>query len=684
MATGWIYLVLALLTIAVYWPLHTAEFNNYDDQQYILDNPQIQGGLTRAAVAWAFTTGYAGNWHPLTWLSHCLDCQWFGLHAGGHHVVNVLFHTANTLLLFAVWRSLTGTRWRAAAVAALFAWHPLHVESVAWVAERKDVLSGLFWWLALGAYGWYARTTDRRARGWAYAALLGAFVLGLMAKPMVVTLPGVLLLLDFWPLRRWTGAGAVPAARLVFEKLPLLALSAGASVVTYLVQQQGGAFGDAPTPLGARLANAVVAYVRYLGKLAWPADLAVFYPFNPELPTLAVAGAGLGLLAITGFALGNARRQPWWIMGWLWFLGTLVPVIGIVKVGGQALADRYTYLPATGVFIAVVWGAAEWAGDRERRRRALGVVAAVAAAACLGLTRRQGGYWHDSVALFQHAIDATGRNSVAEYNLGQALLTLNRMAEAAPHFQAASEIDPTLWKAQNNWGLCLARMDRLTEATNHYATAIQLAPTAPDAHFNLGVALTSLGNRAGAAAQFQDYVQLAPNDSEGHRLLGGSLAASGRATEAQDHLARAAALNPTNPPTLLEWGMVLSQAGRLPEAAARYEDLLRLAPQSVEGLNNLAWLRATCPVAELRNGAQAVRLAEQVCELTGRKIPLLLGTLGAAYAEAGRFGEAAATARQAASLAEAAGLAPLAARNRELAALYESGRPWHEPPVPAP
>ncbi len=432
---------LALLTLAAYLPTLHNGFVNLDDGLYVTGNPHVQQGITGASVAWALTANVANNWHPLTLLSHLLDCQLFGLDAAGHHAMSLLLHLANVLLLFAVLRRLTGAVWRSAAVAALFAVHPAHVESVAWVAERKDVLSALFWLLAMAAYGRYARhpSLDR------YLLVALAMALGLAAKPMVVTLPFALLLLDVWPLER-LGLGW---KRLTVEKLPLLALSAASSLVTLRYQRTSLA------PLGLdpwslRLANAAVSYAAYLGKLLLPRNLAVFYPIPLAIPAGKVAAAAALLAILTALAVRTARKAPWLLVGWLWFLGTLVPVIGLVQVGRQAMADRYTYIPSIGLFVAIVWGIAGLIGESSRRRAIIykATAAAVAIALLAAGTWMQAGTWRDSVALYRHALAVTRDNYVAHLGLAKALVAKGDGAGAAEQYRAALALRPGLIEAR--------------------------------------------------------------------------------------------------------------------------------------------------------------------------------------------------------------------------------------------
>ncbi len=429
-----IWLILITAVLLVYWQVGDHEFINYDDNVYITDNAQVQKGLTSKGIIWAFTTSHTGNWHPLTWISHMLDCELYGLNPRGHHLTNVLLHMANAILLFVVLRWMTGAIWRSGLVAALFALHPLHVESVAWAAERKDVLSTFFWLLTMVAYVHYVN----RPGGKRYLLVLVTFFLGLMAKPMLVTLPFVLLLLDYWPLNRFkpravtgsvedqslgfqsSGDDKLPILKAVMEKTPLFLMSLFSCVVTVMAQQEAGAISTLEiVPFKLRIANGLVSFVAYMGKMIWPQDLAVFYPHPiSDLQIWKPVAAGLFLLIVSTVALWVAQRCRYVLVGWLWYLGTLVPVIGLVQVGEQAMADRYTYVPLIGLFIVVVWGFADLVKGWRSRRWVVSVSAAVMVLALMAGSWLQVAHWKSSVKLFKHALDATSNNYVAHYNLG--------------------------------------------------------------------------------------------------------------------------------------------------------------------------------------------------------------------------------------------------------------------------
>lgn len=517
-------LVVALVAL-VYGQTGAFAFVNLDDQQYVTANPHVLRGLGWDGVAWAFGGFNAANWHPLTWLSHMLDVTLFGVEAGPHHLVNVALHAANAVLLFAfLWRA-TGARWRSALVAALFAVHPLHVESVAWVSERKDVLSGLLFFLALHAWLAYVRRPCARR----YVAVAALLALGLLAKPMLVTLPLVLLLVDVWPLGRLQAAPTAERsrllARLVAEKLPLLALAAAASVVTWLAQAAGGATAAAEAiPLGGRLANALVSYVLYVARTFWPSGLAAFYPHpvlaGGEDPAWKVVGAAALLAAITVALVRERKRRPQLLWGWLWFAGMLVPVSGLAQAGEQALADRYTYLPHVGLFVAIVWAAAEVL-ERLRAPRAIGwVAAAVPLVLLTGAAHRQAATWRDSLTLHARALEVTERNWNAWNGLGDALSDAGRPKEAIPAYREALRIRPRLASAWNGLGSAHGMLGAHAEAIPPLEEALRLRPDYADAWYNLGTAHGSLGDHARAAECFRAALRIRSDHADTWANLG--------------------------------------------------------------------------------------------------------------------------------------------------------------------
>jgi tetratricopeptide (TPR) repeat protein len=605
--------LLAGALLAVYGQVYTHGFVEFDDPGYVTDNPVVRRGLTLAGVRWAFTTGHMGSWHPLTWLSHLLDVQLFGLNAGAHHLVSVALHLANTLLLLAVWRRMTRALWPSFAVAALFALHPLRVESVAWISERKDVLSTLFWFLTLWAY---ARYVEARSPRW-YAAMLAFFVLGLMAKPMLVTVPFVLLLLDFWPLGRiaFPGSGsrvsgprfspAPPVSRkpansgprtrdpglgsaVFVEKLPLFAIAGLFSAVTYVTQLQSGAVTAVGSlPIDVRVANALVAYVRYLAMTVWPVDLAVLYPYDTNLPLWQPAGASLAIGVVSLVVLRGARRHPYALVGWLWYLGTLVPVIGLVQIGNQALADRYTYVPLIGVFLILAWGGQSLLTRWRIPPPAVRAVVSLAIGAYAAVAWAQVRLWKDGETLLSHTTRVTRANAVAHNNLGVALTAQDRIDAALEQYLEAVRINPDYADAHNNLGNALRAKGRVAEAIEHYEQALRLNASFPDAHYNLGISLAQTGRLEEAIGQYREALRLKPEYPEAHNNLGNALADAGRFDEAIEHYREALRIEPEFAEAHYNLGIALRQAGRLEEAIEHYRQALGLKPEYAEAHNNL-------------------------------------------------------------------------------------------------
>ena len=503
-----IYFALAFSTLLVFWQVRNFDFVSYDDDAYVTENQHVISGLTFDNIIWAFTADVSNHWHPLTWLSLMLDCQLFGPSPGGMHLVNLLLHIVNTLLLFAVLKKMTGTLWPSAFVAALFALHPMHVESVAWIAERKDVLSTLFWLLAMLAYAQYVKKPDA-AR---YLLVLLIFALGLMAKPMLVTLPFVLLLLDYWPLERIkhfdpqdTLRRRQVIYRLVLEKVPFFAISIISSVITFLVMRSGG--GVAIVSLNKRIANVFLSYARYIGEMLWPSNLVVLYPFDVgSISFWQVAMCVLLLLVISIFVIRFGRNQKYLPMGWFWFVGTLVPVIGIVRVGLQGYADRYTYIPYIGLFLMLAWGLpqllSKWISASPQRKIILGI-SMVIVLTTLGIcAHRQTIYWKNSITLFSHAIEVTQNNYLAYNNLGVAYDALGRGTEAIDAYRQAIRLKPNYIRACNNLGVAYGNLDRSVEAIEAFKQAIEFKPDLAEAHYNLGVAYLAIGDKNSAMAEY--------------------------------------------------------------------------------------------------------------------------------------------------------------------------------------
>ncbi len=580
-----IELALFFATLAVYAEVRHFDFINYDDPVYVSHNPHVREGLSLAGLRWALTSGEGANWFPTTRLSHLLDAQLFGMQSGWHHLVNVLIHAFSTLLLFAFLQRATRARWPSVLVAFLFALHPLHVESVAWVAERKDVLCTFFWMLSLWAYVRYAERPET-AR---YLAVLAAFCLGLMSKPMIVTLPAQLLLLDAWPLgrnrtRNWK--------QLLREKTPFFALSAAAAIATYVVQRSGGAVRTfSAIPIGLRIENALVSYIVYISKLFWPAGLAVFYPYPSDSQAWQAFAAAIALAGISAAVLHWFARFPYLAVGWFWYLVTLLPVIGIVQVGGQARADRYMHVPMIGLTIMLAWGAKDLLAIRPRLKPVMIAAGTLVCIACAVLTWFETQYWRDSESLFQHAVDVTERNDVAQHNLGNALLEVpGRLPDAVAHLQAALQINPESAGAHTDLGNALSKMPgRLPDAIAEYRTALRIDGDLPIPHSNLGSALLEVpGGVPEAIAECEKAVRLDPDFADAHDHLGSALAKAGRLPEAVAQFETALSLAPDSAGIHNRLGMALAAIpGRMPDAIAEYRQALRLKPDDQEAQNNL-------------------------------------------------------------------------------------------------
>jgi tetratricopeptide (TPR) repeat protein len=581
-------LLLGLFTAVLYSPVGAHPFVNYDDPAYVTENPHVKAGLTWETFQWALTSTEASNWHPLTWLSHAADCDVFGVNPAGHHWDNVLLHMMNVMLLFLLLQQATGAIGKSLLVAALFAVHPLNVESVAWIAERKNVLSTMLFLLTLGAYGWYALRPGLRRFG----LVSGLFLLGLMAKPMLVTLPFVLLLLDYWPLRRIAGRNStLPASRfapatfsrLIAEKVPLMALSAGSAVITLFAQRASLAPSER-FPLSVRLSNAIYSYGMYLGKAFWPARLALFYPHSGNsLRDWQWIGAGLLLVAISVLAWKLASARPYLLVGWCWFLGTLLPVLGIVQVGAQAMADRYAYLPLIGIFVAVAWSV-----NLPVRLAGQVMMAAIALAALSFLTWRQIGYWKTNYDLWSHTLAVTGNNLVAEDKLGSTLQAMGQQDAAMFHFSNAARLDPLDPLSNFSIGADLHWHGHLQEAIPHYEIAVEHSTDArlrADAYQNLGTDYLQLGDPVRARENFLRALEENPGLVTAFAGLG----------EVAGEPARTLSQNVVERPTgegYLQLGRALQQGGRLSDARLAYAEALALNPALVEAQREIAALQA--------------------------------------------------------------------------------------------
>jgi len=620
-------LFLVLATIGAYGQVYTFGYIHFDDGQYVAENLHLSDGLSLKGIRWALTTFYAANWHPLTWLSHMLDVSLFGWNPGAHHVINLIFHILNALLLFHLLHRMTGDLWPSGVVAALFAIHPLHVESVAWISERKDVLSTFFWVLTLLSYIRYLERPSRIRYAWMFAC----FMLGLTAKPMLVTLPFCLLLLDFWPLGRTRYARApsatihadhLPSPRiLVTEKLPLFLLSGASMIVTYLAQNGSGAVGSLDYyPLGLRISNALVSYVVYLRKVVWPTDLIYLYLYPLHVPAWQTAGAIAVLSLITVFSIRRFHRCPYLLMGWLWYLGTLVPVIGLIQVGAQAMADRYTYMPLTGIFIAVAWGGADLIKRWALRQWIVRTSVAGIILAIFFSTVRQAGYWIDNHTLLSHALDVFPKHYVALTSLGhlyaqredvdtaiqQYVAALNiapykdahiglagqlvkkgKTAVALTHYQAILENNPDDFDAHYRMANALAAQGQLTDAAKHYEAVLRIDRRKICVYNDFGSVLARLGRLTEAMDQWEKSLKLEPGDPTAHFNLGNAYAAMNKPAEAYPHYLRALRAEPENPEIHNNLGNLLARQGRIQEAIRQYSECLHLRPDDTLARRNL-------------------------------------------------------------------------------------------------
>jgi protein O-mannosyl-transferase len=609
--------LLVLVTAAVYSTVLKNDFNYYDDESYITANSHIQKGLSWAGVTWAFSSiGYSDNWHPLTWLSHMLDVQLFGLNPAGHHFTNLFYHLLATLLLFGFLISTTRQLWPGTIVAALFALHPLHVESVAWVAERKDVLSTVFWFATLCAYAHYVRCPNIRR----YFLVFILFALGLMAKPMLVTLPVILLLLDYWPLERLS-LNSRSSVKLSAEKLPLLILTIASSIMTAIAQH--GALGNLHQyPLLIRASNAIISYCVYLRQAFWPAELSVLYPYPRPQAGYTILCLLL-FIAITTVIMRSGRKKKYLITGWLWYIVSLVPVIGIMQVGRQAHADRYTYIPLVGIFILIAWGLYSTAGKLTRLKKLfVNVVLSAIFIVMAVKTREQIGYWKNGLTLFTHGFDVTkgNVNEDAYYNFGNLLAQAGRTDEAVSCYRKALEINPyhalshnnlglllekagradeaiahflkaveTVPKAEahNNLGTLLAERGRTEEAMVHFLKALEINPDYSDAHYNFGLLLANIGQKDSAIVHYQKALDINPDLAEAHNNLAFLLSTMGRTDEAINHYLKTLELNPKNPGTHNNLGVLLLKMGKTDDAIAQYRKALEINPEAMAPMQNL-------------------------------------------------------------------------------------------------
>jgi tetratricopeptide (TPR) repeat protein len=642
--------LLLLAIAAVYGRAVGFGFVNYDDPTFVLDNPQVHG-FSMAHLRWAFSSIYI-YWQPLTWISYMADWELFRLSPAGYHLTNLLLHGASTILLWLALRRMTGAPAASAFVAALFALHPLHVESAVWIAERKGLLSGLFWTLSLLAYSWYVE----RPSAWRMLSVIVCFGLGLMSKSIVVTLPCLLLLLDYWPLGRiagvgWTGALARPLPkrslpRLLLEKAPLLGLAALSSILTVLAQRRMGAVNSLEMlPIPMRVQQAVVCFAEYVRKMFWPMDLAVFYP-NPYQWSIWLVGASALLLGvITALAVREFRPKPYLIVGWLWFLGVLFPVSGLFQAGEQAMADRYTYLALTGLSVMVVWAAIDFCREAKVNAWVPRSAAVATLAICSILSWFQVQTWSSTQALFEHANAVTRGNYLADTVLGRILVDEGKFDQAIPLLRSALQVQPYYAATHHALGDAFAGKSDFTDAIEHYNAALKADPGNPAIRQRRSEAYAASGRWEAAAADCDALLNAAPNSPAAEFLMASIC-------QGQRHY---------------------------PEALRHYRKTLQLNPAQPIALNNAAWILATYTNSALRNGAEALQMAQRACDLTGHRVPMFLGTLAGAQAELGEFPAAIHTAEQARDLARAAGQKELTERNAQLLGLYRAGKPCRDP-----
>jgi tetratricopeptide (TPR) repeat protein len=684
-----IYVFLVLVVVAAYEPLRHNDFITYDDPVYVTQNPHITGGIGWQSIRWAFTNTHFYMWHPLTSLSHMLDCELFGLKPFGHHLTSLLIHIVNTLLLFWILKKTTGSLWPSAFAAAVFGLHPLQVESVVWAAERKTVISGLFWMLTIAAYIHYAA---RPCTG-RYLLVFFVFALCIMTKPVVVTLPFVLLLLDYWPLSRIKDGSKVMEKRqsaaisyqpsslrkLIIEKIPLFGLSVLLSVITFVVQQKGGSVLEMERlSFKWRIANALVSYIRYLEKMVYPQDLAIFYPHPANtLPPWEAVVSVIVLAAVSAAVIYGAWRHRYLVTGWLWYLGTLVPVLGLIQSGSQAMADRYAYLPLIGICIMLAWGADEIIGRWQYRKIAPGISAAILCAAMIILTRTQISYWKDNLTLFTHALAVTRDNSIMLNSLGCALFENNQDNEAIEKFNRALRINPKFSVARCNLAKVFLKQGKISEAIASFNEALRVNPDLPDV-YNLGAAYAKSGRPEPAISNYNKALGLNPDYPEAHYGLALILTEQGRYDSAIEHFKKALQTKPNWPEVYDKLGQAYLLIKEYNRAVDCWTRAIKLAPDLVEAYNNLGWVLATVEKNELRNPAQAVKFAQKACELSKNSNPNILDTLAVAYAADGKFAQAIETAQRAINLCQASGKKELADDIRKKLQLYKSGQPYRE------
>jgi tetratricopeptide (TPR) repeat protein len=613
----WISLFLVLSTLLIYFQVSSFGFVHYDTAKYVYENRIVKAGLTAEGFKWAFSSFYFCNWHPLTWLSHMLDVQLYGLHPGRHHLTNVIFHIVNTLLLFGVLRRMTGKLWQCGFVAALFALHPLHVESVAWVAERKDLLSSLFGLLTLWFYTRYVRKPSVSR----YMPVILFFTLGLMAKPMVVTLPFLLLLLDYWPLRRLSVDRASNRDRfsnqrpdkwhLIVEKVPLFILSAASCIVTVLSQHSYGSIVSMDVyPLNIRIANALISYVNYIGKLFWPVNLAIIYPYEMIVPTWQIWVSSCLLVSLTLISVKSYKSRPWFPVGWFWFLGTLIPVIGFVQVGAQSMADRYTYVPAIGLFIIFAWGLFENLKRCSHRELKFTTIAVVFSGVLMVIAWKQIQYWQNGITLFQRAVNVSENSYIGHKNLGHALLLNGRFEEAAEHLTKTLELNPRSATSLVDLGLVLAGQNKPEEALQAYAKALAEEPDYAVAYNLAGKAHYQLGNNVQAVSNYGQAIKINPDYAEVYVNLGNALFRLGENDKAWEYYQQALEIYPDYAEAYNSLGNFCYHSGNIPKALSNYLKAVKINPKFAEAYNGAG--AAFIKMGEVRKAVAFFRAALKI------------------------------------------------------------------------
>ncbi len=680
-----IYVALALVTFVTFQQVSTSDFVDYDDGFYVTENPHVTGGITIQSSIWAFTTlvvPHTGHWQPMTWLSHMLDCQLFGLNPSGHHLTNLWFHIANTLLLFYIFKKMTSRIWPSAFVAAAFALHPLHVESVAWVTERRDVLSGFFCMLTIAAYIRYVT----RPSIIKFLPVCLFFALGLMSKSILVTLPFVLLLLDYWPLNRvrWkhqdtpedSDINKLSAWRLVIEKIPLFILSAASCVIALIAARDYAI--KTELSIDYRIVNVVTTYTTYLAKTVWPTRLAVLYPLQTYMSAWKAVVSFIILLAVSVGVICMARKRRYLAMGWMWYLGILIPVIGLVQVGDQSMADRYTYLPLIGLFIMAAFGLADLLPKWRYRKNILAISAGLILVAMSICTQFQLRHWKNSFALFKRAVEVTENNYLMHNNYGSALLGMNRLDEAFKHFQESIRINPQHEKALHNMGVVAIGKGNIDQAVTYFEKALEIDPNYANAHYKMGSALANQGKYDQAIKHFNDVLKIDPQRPMLHYDLAKIHFKKGNFDLVVKHCTEALRLKPDFIEARINLARVLLKLEKTQQAVDQYYQILKFVPNHIEVLNELAWVLATDEKAQVPNSSEAIRLAELACQLTNYKNPEMLNTLATAYATAKQFEQAVTTAGRALELASQKGNDKLVRHIRKKIKIYKQAKPLPE------